>query len=409
MTSKNSDTIKRQIEKKFQKLIEIEGHFKNELHLSGLNLKVSRKIYACIDGFVIMRSFSKTQSEPFQFNPQSERLDVILKKNLPIKTNEGNLNLYTLLKNSIGLELQRGITLDLGSQGPGLTFGGRIKSDGFQILVRDYSNLKETIEILEDIEFAQFSFSEFEKLENEKRELKNLIAQFKNKQAPLIISEGKTDWKYFIRALKFFHSKNEFINVKVDWFLKFGSRSDMETGVCGTNFILENSVSRLNKILDSFIESRSLEASRSFPVRIGIFDSDESSAKEKADFNNSVHAIVIQPLGISTELLFSEKEIKSMVSNRRLFLGTEFHSETSRLIADPKISIGNDNNVRNRVGKNKIIDSCVFNESSENIALSKEDFAISVYNDRIKISNESWENFRHVFMKIAEIVEFHGS
>ena len=51
-------------------------------------------------------------------------------------------------------------------------------------------------------------------------------------------------------------------------------------------------------------------------------------------------------------------------------------------------------------GKTVIALDCI-----KNIALSKENFAIAVYNNDIKISNDSWENFRHIFKKIEEILK----
>jgi hypothetical protein len=36
--------------------------------------------------------------------------------------------------------------------------------------------------------------------------------------------------------------------------------------------------------------------------------------------------------------------------------------------------------------------------------LTKEEFAKSIFLNKIIISDESWENFRHVFKKITEII-----
>jgi hypothetical protein len=404
MKPEKLEIFKRQITKKSKRLTDLESHFKSEFSLHGSDFKISRKIYACLDGFVILRTFSDVNFEPFQFYVITERLEIFLKNRLPINTNEGQLNLYNLLKNSIGVELRKGQTCDFGSKGKGITIGGRIKIDGFQILIRDYQNLEETLETLADMKFAVFSLTDIQILENENESLKKAIEDLGKDKNPLIISEGKTDWKYFLSALRYFHSKNEFKNIQESWFLKFGSEQDKNLNNCGTNFILDNSVSKLNTILDSFIESRNLENVSSCPLRIGIFDSDEKSAKTRNDTKNNVYSFLIEPPDISTEFLFSKSEIMTTLNGRRLYIGSEFDKQTGKLLSDTNIVLGYDNINRNKAEVNKIIDSNVFDSNNVNIALTKEEFAKSVFLKKTKISEESWENFRNIFEKIIDIL-----
>lgn len=192
----------------------------------------------------------------------------------------------------------------------------------------DYKNLKDIIDIVQDISFIIYSNNEFQKLETENKELKIKIKELDKYQEPLIITEGKTDWKYFISALDYFHSRNEYQNIKESWFLKFGSEDDITTKNCGTYFNLTNSVSILNRIIDSFIETRNFETIISIPVRVGIFDSDDGRAKERNDVKNKVYSFLIKPEDISTELLFSNSEIKTKISSKRLYIGNEFDKRT---------------------------------------------------------------------------------
>jgi hypothetical protein len=404
MNSEKLEIFKKHITKKSKRLTDLESQFKSEFSMNGSDFKISRKIYACLDGFVILRTFSQDNFEPFQFYIIPERLDSFIKKRLPIKTNEGECSLYLLLKNSIGIELRKGIKGDFGSKTSGITVSGRYKMDGFQIMIQDYQNLEETLDTLADMKFAVLSQTDIQILENENELLKKAIEDLAKNNNPLIICEGKTDWKYFLSALRYFHSEDEFNSIQESWFLKFGDEKDKEDNNCGTNFILDNSVSKLNTLLDSFIKSRSLELKSSHALRIAIFDSDEKSANIINDSKNNIYSFLIEPNNISTELLFSELEIKTVLDGRRMYIGNEFDKKTGRLLSDSSIVIGNDNNTRNKAGLNKIVDSNVFDFNSRNIALTKEEFAKSIFLNKIIISDESWENFRHVFKKITEII-----
>lgn len=405
--SQKDKIIKDQIRKKIEKLAKIEKELnEKQFRLSkeeGFN--ISRKIYACFDGFIIIRTFSKDDFEPFQLILSAERIGLFLQNHLPIKTKDNQvLNLYKLLKSTIGLDIQTCRTVGLGTNIGGLTFGGQIKIDRFQLIIRNYDEINEIKETLEDISFTLYTNSEIQQLEIENNELKKKFEELNKYGEPLIITEGKTDWKYLLAALRHFHSRNEYQNIKESWFLKFGTKDDVRTNNCGTIFELINSVSNLNKILDSFNETRTLETVKSIPIRIGIFDSDDVRAIEMNNVKNKVYSFLIEPKNISTELLFSETEIKSEISARRLYFGTEFDERTGQLKVDRSIILGIDNNTRNKAGKNKIIDSDIFNSGGINIALSKEEFAKSVFLNEIIISAESWENFRHIFEKIDVII-----
>ena len=64
--------------------------------------------------------------------------------------------------------------------------------------------------------------------------------------------------------------------------------------------------------------------------------------------------------------------------------------------------MGGDNSILNKACKNVIIDCDVYDEEGNNIALSKEKFAQEIYYDRIKISENSLNNFKIIFDKILE-------
>lgn len=403
MISQKENIIKNQLLKKTKKLAELERKLDFESSTSqDSKFKISRKIYACFDGFIILRTFSKDSEEPFLHLSTNQRIN-IFKKNIPIRATNGEVySLYQLLKQTIGLEIRLGSKINIGSNGGGITIGDSIKIDGFQILIYSYSEMTEIAETLDDLKFTIDASEEIDKLKYENHLLKNTVEELNRSKKTQIITEGKTDWKHFLAALRFYHQRNKFKNIKEDWFLRFGSGEDISQENCGTNFELLNSVSNLNKILESFINSRNVDSLETKSTVIGIFDSDDSKAKVFNDSVNKVHSFLIEPDEISTELLYSETEIKTPINKRRLYIGSEFDPKSKQLKSNRLINLGGDNNTLNKAGKNVIIDSGVFDQTGSNVALTKELFAQNIFNNKIKVDEKSWERFEHIFERISE-------
>ena len=404
-SSEHIEIVKRQISKKIKKLAELEKALSmNDSNSDNLEFKVTRKVYACFDGFIILRTFSKDYIAPFELFISPDRIKTFIKNQLLIRTKNGfYLKFYEAVNPVINMNWGIGTKLDLGSKGGGLRIN-QFEIDGLQIMIFDYNEIDQIKETLDDIKFIMYSDSEIQKLSEENVELKKTVSELNSVTAPLIISEGKTDWKYFLSALRFFKSKNQFEEIEEKWFLRFGSQDDITNDICETNFDFENSVSKLNKLLDSFYESRRIDSNIVKSIRIGIFDSDNSQAKIVTDNENEIYSFEIQPKNISTELLFSDTEIKSIIDGKRLYIGNEFNDKSKRLTENSSFNLGGDNNNLNKAGKNVIIDSDVYNDKGINVALTKEKFAQQIYNGNIKISEESWEKFRHVFDKILEYI-----
>lgn len=60
----------------------------------------------------------------------------------------------------------------------------------------------------------------FDKIKNEKERIDSLIGMINSDSDFLIITEGKTDWKYLLKALEYFHAKKEFLSISADFFYK---------------------------------------------------------------------------------------------------------------------------------------------------------------------------------------------
>ncbi len=238
----------------------------------------------------------------------------------------------------------------------------------------------------------------YDKIDNQSERIKELETNIESNKNILIITEGKTDWKYILKALQYFHSKGEFTEIIENYFYRFGSEKDFSENICGTTEINELSDSKLKNYLSSLVEVRDI-GNNNLQIRIGIFDSDTKTQLVNIEPKN-VYSFKIEPEDISTEFLFSVDEIKTDINRRRLFIGDEFNDKSKRHILDPTLNLGGDNSNINKAGKKVIIESNVYNSNSENIALSKEIFAQAVFNGEINISDESWENFRHIFNNI---------
>lgn len=221
----------------------------------------------------------------------------------------------------------------------------------------------------------------------------------------VIITEGKTDWKYFIKALRYFHTRRpkQFLLINEDYFLRFGDQDDVDKKNCGTILATEMGDSELESYLISISKVKSKENSNFQKTYIGVYDSDNSKVKVINDKTNKVFSFKIEPKDISTEFLFKEKEIKTLLKGKRLFNGNEFDKYTKKLLVNGTISLGGDS--ANKAGKNCIIDKHVFNKNFKDIALSKDEFAQAVFCEKIKISNSSLDNFKNIFKSIENYLK----
>lgn len=246
----------------------------------------------------------------------------------------------------------------------------------------------------------------YDKINDQAGRITELEASIEFDEDVLIITEGKTDWKYILKALEYFQSVGEFLEIKADYFYRFGSQDDVVHSICGTSIFADMGESQLNSFLSNEINRRIGEVSRRKKIIIGIFDSDtEIRTKSKREYN--VFSFKISPNNISTEFLFIDENIKSEVAGERLFIGQEFNERSTRHNSE-NLNLGSSSS--KRAGKKEIIDADVFDEKGVNKALSKEKFAQAIFDDIIEISPESWENFRHIFDNIIsfllpEIVE----
>ena len=136
-----------------------------------------------------------------------------------------------------------------------------MKYPPFQVKVESYKNIEDFGDYLEDIKYI------FEKEIDETKlklaldaifneNLKNVMEEI---NLPLIITEGKTDWKHIIKALEFFNLKNEFLSINKDLFLRYGDKEDIENKICETNHKLEFNNSKLKGFLETIDRNRTID------------------------------------------------------------------------------------------------------------------------------------------------------
>lgn len=111
-------------------------------------------------------------------------------------------------------------------------------------------------------------------------------------------------------------------------------------------------------------------------------------------------------VGISIEYLYTDDEIHTILPNNcKLFFGTEFSEKSGRHNTDKNLILKNQSDR----GKRKIVENnggqAVLDIDDNNILAKKTDFANAIANEQIAISQKSWENFRHIFEKIEQIIQ----
>lgn len=216
--------------------------------------------------------------------------------------------------------------------------------------------------------------------------------QVKDLSKPLIITEGKTDWKHLKHALKCFQNSEKFCELDIR-FLEYDYEfSDSK---------LETLLNQLAKVPNS-------------NKIIGIFDSDSATGKayeNVKDFGNNVYGCCISDVlgyncGISIELLYSREDLtKEDSDKRRIYLSDEFTEKSQQLKENPEVVCHN-NTLKDAFKRNiiKVVDSGVFNSQEDSLALSKENFASYVLNEQAPFDTVSVDGFNNILEIVENII-----
>lgn len=214
---------------------------------------------------------------------------------------------------------------------------------------------------------------------------------------PLIITEGKTDWKHFKGALAKFKEQGKFLDLDID----FEEYEKLDMGDSGLENLLRNiaKIKHPNKI-------------------IGMFDSDESVGKRydkeiPSNFGNSVFGWCIpkpnfrsELKGISVEFLYKDIDIMRKDQNgRRLYFTKEFNERGSHKI-NKTLRVINASSLKGYLDdcNFKIKDNEVFDNDDNSMALSKNDFAENILKGDGNFIDVDISAFEGVFERIREII-----
>lgn len=240
----------------------------------------------------------------------------------------------------------------------------------------------------------------YEMMLHEKAEYAQQVEALQQKVAsitkPIILTEGKTDWKHIKHALKKLQEQGEYLDVDIVF-------DEYETDRGDTK------LQSMCTALSQFPNSQKI---------IAIYDTDKDMVKLadgelfKRCGNNVYELPIPNPqgysCGISVEMMYPEEDIKRVdVNGRRLFLTSEFNLKTGALLDGSK-----DRNCHNNALKDadkrgiiKIIDQEVYDVTTgTDCALSKEAYAMYILTEDVAYQGVDISGFRLLFDTIRKII-----
>lgn len=215
---------------------------------------------------------------------------------------------------------------------------------------------------------------------------------------PLIITEGKTDWKHLKLAFQKLKIQGLYNNIDIR-FKEFGDEQP-----AGSK--------------DTKDTCKKLSGFRQDTMMIFVFDNDEKDIvkdvmekdREYKSWGNNVFSFVIpvpnhrvETPEVCIELYYKDPEITRTDNlGRRLFLSNEFRPRSGRHLLDNLICT-NFNKIRNET-KLSIVDDQVLDAHERNVALSKSDFADYVLNQEENFDDLDVYQFKLIFDIIQQII-----
>ena len=225
-------------------------------------------------------------------------------------------------------------------------------------------------------------------------EYEKVSGRLKQLVRPVVITEGKTDIKHILKAMEKLGIEQKFDILDV---------SEQPDG--------EGNLKQIIKNLKLIKQNRKV---------IAVFDRDTNGTKDiedpYKDYGNNVYALRIKcpknrvdkgRTAISIEYMYTDDEIHSVLPNKcQLFFGNEFKTDsTRRHLVNSELRLS----LPDGCGQDKIIENnggqAVFDNDDNNHLAKKNDFADAIVNDKIEISQQSWENFRPTIDVINQIID----
>jgi len=227
---------------------------------------------------------------------------------------------------------------------------------------------------------------------------KELRSQIESDNKPLIITEGKTDWKHIKAAMKALN----ITDIDVAFHEYEGTIGDKNLMQMLKDFVCLNSPRKIIGIFDRDND-------------LFLKDNPEIRDNEFHSLGANVYAFAIP---VANEELYGsytsiehyyikEDLLKEDVNGRRLFLGSEFFESGNS--KDKKYQT-KFSGIQNKVKINGVIDDKVYDaeqdpEQKRSIAMSKNDFAQMIYDGSNFAENFDFSHFNQIFPIIRKIIE----
>lgn len=246
-------------------------------------------------------------------------------------------------------------------------------------------------------EFEEFNkaYEIFEDLTNDYKNERDLLkVEIEKSIKPIIITEGKTDWKHLKKALERLKNEGLYEDLDIE-FLEY-----------------EENIKMGDSSLDSMVEA--FKKTPQNKKTIFMFDRDNETYIKKyanEEFNNhlnNVYSFCIPKIDetldkISLEFYYKDKDLKTVdENNRRLFIGNEFYATTNS-----KCGIYQTEK-KDKCDKLVIIDEKVYKnddlEHKNSLALTKNSFAENILKDVDGFNNFDIENFKKIFDILEKII-----
>ena len=240
--------------------------------------------------------------------------------------------------------------------------------------------------------------SELKRLAPELVRIPTSITQVENGHLPipLIFTEGKSDWKHMKRAISALKNLEQYPLLQIDF-----SEYESDMG--------EKPLGQQCKVFATAKQERPtiFVFDRDNPNTVAEMSDDRIGYK---DWGNNVFSLVI-PIpshrqdnpNISIESYYTDEEIRTTDENgRRLFFSNEFQGRGGWHVSGELVCRKIDKILKSGVS---IIDCEVYDRNNNNVALSKNEFAENVMNQKAGFNNFDFTEFGKIFEVIQRILE----
>jgi RNA-directed DNA polymerase len=220
---------------------------------------------------------------------------------------------------------------------------------------------------------------------------------------PFIYTEGKTDRKHLLAALRYFKSQGLFPNLEFEF-----PQGDEDDGDKGDILLLQKM-----KVMETQPEPHTRPHIFMFDRDNAKIIKDIKASDEFTTLKNNVYSLVI-PIPkhrenmkeVCIEFYYIDDDIvRADEGGRRLYLSREFNP-TSGMHVDADLICKKFDKLK---GELKILDDLVFDRTGNNVALSKNNFAENILAASHGFASVDFSGFKSLFERIQMIIsDFNG-